>query len=104
MCHATPFEVCVYLDWFLRTLLAPIAKYFSSHFPQTEKEALQTALRYDSIYTQSGYVYTVIPDLTRPSGANAPRASHTADIIVGSVSVSLYSLPPVIKCALTKLF
>lgn len=61
MCCAIPFEDCVYLDWFLRTLLAPITKYISSHFPQTEEEALQTAMRYDLIYFQSGYVYTIIP-------------------------------------------
>ena len=50
------------MDWFLCTLLAPIGKDFTSHLPQTEEVALQIALKYDLIYAQSGYVYTVLPD------------------------------------------
>ena len=48
------------MDWFLRSLLPPIGKYFASHFPQTEEATLQIALKYDLIYAQSGYVYTVL--------------------------------------------
>jgi len=40
MCRALPFEDRVYIDWFLRTLLVPIAKDVTSHCPQTEEEAL----------------------------------------------------------------
>jgi len=89
MCRAPPFEDRVYLDWFLRTLLAHISKYFVSHFSQIEEEAFQTTLRYDLIYAQSSYVYIVIPDLTRPGGANAQGASH-ATSIVGAISHPLW--------------
>ena len=81
------------MDWFLRSLLPPIGKDVASHFPQTEEAALQIALKYDPIYTQSGYVYTVLPDLPRLSGANAPGASHASDGIIGALSHP-YAQPP----------
>ena len=80
------------MDWFLHFLLPPIGKDVASHFPQTKEAALQIALKYDLIYAQSGYVYTVLPDLPRPGGANAPGASHSADGIVGALS-HLYAQP-----------
>ena len=51
------------------------------------------ALKYDLIYTQTGYVYTVLPDLPRPGGANALEAYHIADGIVGALSHP-YTHPP----------
>lgn len=36
--------------WFLRFLLAPISKDVVSHFPQSEEDALQVALKFDLIY------------------------------------------------------
>ena len=81
------------MDWFLCSLLAPIGKDVASHFPQTKEATLQIALKYDLIYAQSGYVYTVLPDLLRPGGTNAPGASHSADGIVGALSHP-YAQPP----------
>ena len=81
------------MDWFLPSLLAPIGKDVSSHFPQIEEATLQIALKYDLIYAQSGYVYTILPDLPRPGGANAPGASHSIDGIIGALS-HLYNQPP----------
>lgn len=85
MCHAPPFEDHVYLNWFLRTLLAPIAKDVAFHFPEREEEALQTTLRYDLIYSQSGYLYTIIRVLTHLGSANALGASHAIDNIIGAI-------------------
>ena len=82
------------MDWFLRTLPAPIGKDVASHFPQTEEASLQIAVKYDLIYAQSGYVYIVLPDLPRPGGANAPGASHSTNGIVGALS-NPYAQPPV---------
>lgn len=50
MCRDRKFEDRVYMDWFLRTLLPPIGKYVTSHFPQTKEQAIQIALKYDMIY------------------------------------------------------
>ena len=85
-CHAPHFEDYVYLGWFLRSLLAPIGKDVTSHFPQTEEEALQISLRYDLIYVQSSSVYTIIPNLPHPGGSNAPGESHVAHSIIGTLS------------------
>ena len=68
-----------YMHWFLHSLLPPIGKDVASHFPQTEEAALQIALKYDLIYAQSGYVYTVLPNLPRPSGTNTPGEPHATD-------------------------
>ena len=88
------------MDWFLHSLLPPIGKDVASHFPQTKEAALQIALKYDLIYAQSGYVYTVLPDLPKPGGTNALGESHSADGIVGTLSHSSaqpfpgYGFPP----------
>ena len=81
------------MDWFLRSLLPPIGKDVASHFPQTEEAALQIALKYDLIYAQFGYVYTILPDLPKPDGPNASGASHSTDGIVGALSHT-YAQPP----------
>lgn len=84
------------MDWFLRSLLAPIAKYVASHFPQSNEDELQVALKFDLIYAQSSYVYIVIPDLPRSAIFNATRSSHVADAIVGTISnPQPYAPPPV---------
>ncbi len=74
------------MDSFLRFLLGLIGKYVSSHFPYFKEDALQVALKYNLIYAQSRYVYTIIPNLTRPGAANAMGESHAIDGIIGSIS------------------
>ena len=54
------------LDWFLKSLVSILAKDVASTFPQTEEEAINKAQQYDLIYAQSGYLYTVIPNASRP--------------------------------------
>ena len=78
----------IFLDWFLKTFLPPIAKDVTSERPQSEEEAILKAQQFDLIYAQSGYLYTVIPDAPRPSTSycDAPGASHAVDDIIGSVS------------------
>lgn len=70
-----------------------IGKDVASLFPQTEEAALQIALKYDLIYAHSDYVYIILPDLPRLSGANAPGASHAANGIFGALSHT-YTHPP----------
>ena len=76
------------MDWFLKTLLPPIAKDVASEHPQSEEEAILKAQQYDLIYAQSGYLYTVILDApyVGTSYRDAPGASHATDGIIGSVS------------------
>ena len=78
----------IFLDWFLKTLLPPIAKDITSEHPQSKEEAILKAQQFDLIYAQSGYLYNVIPDAPHAgtSYRDAPRASHAIDSIIGSVS------------------
>ena len=78
----------IFLDWFLKTLLPPIAKDVASECPQSEEEAILKSQQFDLTYSQSRYLYTIIPDVPRPSTSyrDAPGASHTADGIIGSIS------------------
>src|SRR5713226_6972161 len=78
----------IFLDWFPKTLLPPIAKDVTSKCPQFEEEAILKAQQFDLIYAQSGYLYTVIPDAPRGDSPHhdAPGASHAADGIIGRLS------------------
>ena len=40
----------IFLDWFLKTLLLPIAKYVASERPQSEEEAILKSQQFDLIY------------------------------------------------------
>jgi hypothetical protein len=74
------------LDWFLRSLVALLGKDVASTFPQSEEEAISKAQQYDLIYAQSGYLYTVLPDLPKPVpfGQDKPGMSHSADGLIGT--------------------
>ena len=76
------------MDWFLKTLLPPLAKDVASEHPQSEEEALLKAQQFDLIYAQPGYMYTIIPDAPHLSTSyrDTPGESHAADSIIGSVS------------------
>ena len=55
----------IFLDWFLKTLLPPIAKDNSFERPQTEEESILKAQHFDLIYAQLSYLYTIISDAPR---------------------------------------
>ena len=78
----------IFLDWFLKTFLPPIAKDVAYEHPQCKEEAILKAQQFDLIYAQSRYLYTVILDAPCPSTSyrDAPGESHVADDIIGSVS------------------
>jgi hypothetical protein len=74
------------LDWFLRSLVSLLGKDVASTFPQSEEEAISKAKKYDLIYAQSGYLYTVLPDLPKPVpfGQDKPGMSHLANRLIGN--------------------
>ena len=78
----------IFLDWFLKTLLPPIAKDVASERAQSEEAAILKAQQFDLIYSQFGYLYTVIPDAPRLStfDCDASEESHAMYDIIGSVS------------------
>ena len=87
-CARSKLDDRIFLDWFLKTLLPPIAKDVASERPQSKEEAILKTQQFDLIYAQSGYLYTIIPDAPRAgtSYQDAPGASHAAYGIIGSVS------------------
>ena len=77
----------IFLDWFLKILLPPIAKDVASECPQSKEEAILKAQQFDLIYAQSRYLYTVILDApcVGTSYRDALGATHVADGIIGLV-------------------
>jgi hypothetical protein len=75
-------------DWFLRSLVPLLAKDVASNFPQSEEEAIIKAQQYDLIYSQSGYLYTVLPDALRPVPfvQDKPGMSHVEDGLIGTTT------------------
>jgi len=50
------------LDWFLKTLLPPITKDSTSTMSAIEVKAITKAQQYDLIYSQSSYLYIILPN------------------------------------------
>jgi hypothetical protein len=91
----TTKEQCLY--WFLKSLISILAKYVASNFPQSKEEAISKAQQFDLIYSQSGYLYTVLPDAPRPVpfGQDKPRMSQATNGLIGTKTHhNLYSQPP----------
>jgi hypothetical protein len=80
------------LDWFLRSLIPLLTKDVASTFPQSEEEAISKAQQYNLIYSQSGYLYTVLPDALRlvPFNQDKPGMSHLEDGLIGTTHHNLY--------------
>jgi hypothetical protein len=76
------------LDWFIRSLVSLLGKDVASTFPQSEVEAISKAQQYDLIYSQSGYLYPVLPDLPKPMpfGQDKLEMSHSADRLIGNTT------------------
>jgi hypothetical protein len=60
----------------------------ASTFPQSEEESISKAQQYDLIYSQSGCLYTVLPDLPKPVsfGKDKPSMSHSTDRLIGNTT------------------
>jgi hypothetical protein len=76
------------LDWFLKSLVFVITKDITSTFPKSEEETSSKVQKFDLIYAQSGYLYTMLPDAPRPVpfGQDKPGMSHVADGLIGSMT------------------
>jgi hypothetical protein len=76
------------LNWFLKSLVSLLAKDVAATFPQSEEEAISKAQQFELIYSQSGYLYTVLPDAPRPMpfGQDKPGMSHSADGLIGTTT------------------
>jgi hypothetical protein len=76
------------LNWFLKSLVSLLAKDVATTFHQSEEEAIGKTQQFELIYSQSRYLYTVLPDATRPMpfGQDKPEMSHSTDELIGTTT------------------
>ena len=75
------------LEWFLKSLLPYISKVVSTSGVMNEEEAIIKAQQLDLIYSQSGILYEIIPEASRPMhNVEKPKPRPHADGVVGSVN------------------
>jgi hypothetical protein len=85
------------LDWFLKSLVSILSKDVASTFPQSKEEAINKDQQFDLIYSQSGYLYIVLPDAPRPVPfvQDKPGMSHAVDGLIGTTKHhNPYNYPP----------
>jgi hypothetical protein len=76
------------LNWFLKSLVSLLTKDVAATFPQSEEEASNKAQQLELIYSQSGYLYMVLPDAPKPVpfGHDKPGMSHSVDGFIGTTT------------------
>ena len=83
------------LGWFLKSLLASISKHVSMYIPQTNYLSILKAQTFELIYTQFGYLYTMLLHARQPTSSTTPTPdiSHPADGLIGSMHQQLGPFP-----------
>jgi hypothetical protein len=73
-------------EWFTKSLLPQIARDVAMGGVVTEEEAIARAQYLDLVYSQSGTLYELIPNATRPNNdPSKPSTASHADGVIGSV-------------------
>ena len=77
----------VLLDLFLKTLMVEISKDVAQQYPTSEEDAISKAQKLELIYTQSWYIYNILPNTPRLQNyQELPGASNFADGLIGSMT------------------
>jgi hypothetical protein len=74
-------------EWFTKSFVNKIAKDIAMGGVVTEEQAISRAQYLDLVYSQTGTLYDLLPDLPRPGTSTSsapPVASHAADGVIGS--------------------
>jgi hypothetical protein len=82
-------------EWFTKSFVNKIAKDISMGGVVTEEQAISRAQYLDLVYSQTGTLYDLLPDLPRPgtsSTSTAPVASHAADGVIGNTQAHSHSM------------
>jgi hypothetical protein len=82
-------------EWFTKSFVKKIGKYISMGGVVTEEQAISRAQYLDLVYSQTGTLYDLLPDLPRPgtsTTSTAPAASHAADGVIGSTHSHSHSV------------
>jgi hypothetical protein len=82
-------------EWFTKSFVNKIAKDIAMGGVVTEEQAISRAQYLDLVYSQTGTLYDLLPDLPRPgtsSTSTAPVASHAADGVIGATQAHSHSV------------
>jgi hypothetical protein len=82
-------------EWFTKSFVNKIGKDIAMGGVVTEEQAISRAQYLDLVYSQTGTLYDLLPDLPRPSASTtstAPAASHAADGVIGSTHSHSHSV------------
>jgi hypothetical protein len=74
-------------EWFTKSFVNKIGKDIAMGGVVTEEQAISRAQYLDLVYSQTGTLYDLLPDLPRPGSSTTsttPAASHAADGVIGS--------------------
>jgi hypothetical protein len=82
-------------EWFTKSFVNKIGKDIAMGGVVTEEQAISRAQYLDLVYSQTGTLYDLLPDLPRPGTSTSsapPVASHAADGVIGSTHSHSHSV------------
>jgi hypothetical protein len=82
-------------EWFTKSFVNKIGKDIAMGGVVTEEQTISRAQYLDLVYSQTGTLYDLLPDLPRPgtsTTSTAPVASHAADGVIGSTHSHSHSV------------
>jgi hypothetical protein len=81
-------------EWFTKSFVNDIGRDIAMGGVVTEEQAISRAQYLDLVYSQTGTLYDLLPDLPRPSTSTTsttPAASHAADGVIGTFQAQPHS-------------
>jgi hypothetical protein len=82
-------------EWFTKSFVNEIGKDIAMGGVVTEEQAISRAQYLDLVYSQTGTLYNLLPELPRPgtsSTSTTPAASHAADGVIGTTHTHSHSV------------
>jgi hypothetical protein len=82
-------------EWFTKSFVNEIGKDIAMGGVVTEEQAISRAQYLDLVYSQTGTLYDLLPELPRPgtsSTSTTPAASHAADGVIGTTHTHSHSV------------
>ena len=82
-------------EWFTKSFMNEIGKDIAMGGVVIEEQAIIRAQYLHLVYSQTGTLYTLLPDLPRPgtsSTSTAPVASHAANGVIGTTHTHSHSI------------
>jgi hypothetical protein len=81
-------------EWFTKSFVNEIGKDIAMGGVVTEEQAISRAQYLDLVYSQTGTLYDLLPELPHPgtsSTSTTPAASHAADGVIGTAQAHSHS-------------